>query len=349
MMPTTIFYITKEGYLLSKKIKYLYKEATIVKYKRDIVKQHWNEKGLLIFIMASGIVVRAIAPLLTCKRIDPAILVVDEKGSFVISLLSGHLGGANEYARKLAEYLGAQPVITTASDINKLPAIDLWAKENSLEIENWDLLPSISTKFLNKKKLKIYSEINLCLPSEFIKTTDPKNADLVISNKIAILNNFSRSDLIKSKDKFSQDKLLRTSFGEKEKRKQLILRPKNLVVGIGLNSNTESQEIEKTLKELFRENNLSILSIHCFATLDKKAYERGLLDLAKKYSLEIRSFSPEEINKVENIETSERVFQATGAKAVAEPCAILASKGGNLLIKKQKRGNVTLSIAEIAF
>lgn len=339
-MPATIFYITKEAHTLSKKIKSLYPDATIIKYRKGILNKHWDKNRLLIFIMATGIVVRAIANFIKDKSTDPAVIVVDEKGKFVISLLSGHLGGANEYTKELATFLKAQAVITTGSDINNLTAIDLWAKENNLAIENNELLPHVSTKLINSRKLKVYSEANLKLSTEFIEITDPEDADILITNKINV-ETFKPTSLNSNSIKPSKMK--------RYKKKQLILRPKNLVVGIGLNSNTETEEIDNTVKEILRENNLSFLSIFCLATINKKASEKGLVAFAKKYSLEIKSFTPQEINKVEGIEVSERVFKATGAKAVAEPCALLASQEGRLLLKKQRRGNITLALSEISF
>lgn len=317
-----IFYITDKSLLLAKRIKEKYPDADIIKYKSGILQNKWRNNGLLIFIMAAGIVVRAIAPHIKDKKTDPAVLVIDEEGRFIISLLSGHIGGANQYAHELSEFLDAQAVITTASDINRLTAIDLWAKERNLIIENWEVLPYISTKLLNKRVLKVYDELYIDLPSEFIKTEIIKDADILISNKI-----------------FKENLPVDNS-------KKLILRPKNLFVGIGFNRGTDSKEIEEVVRRVLEEQSLSFLSISCLATLDKKAYEKGLIDFAKEYSIEIRSFTPYDINALEGIEKSEAVFKATGAYAVAEPCAILASNNKNLLIKKQKRGNVTVSVAE---
>lgn len=323
-MSKAVFYITDKSHSLADRIKSIYQDANVIRYESGIIREEWGRNRLLIFIMATGIAVRAIAPFIKDKKTDPAVLVLDEDCRFVISLLSGHLGGANSFATELADSLKAQAVITTASDVNRLTAIDLWAQDNNLAIENWDMVPLISTRLLNNKELKIYAEENLELPAEFIKTETPGNADILITNKI---NPYIQG----SKKAISR---------------QLFCRPKNIVLGIGCNSGTTANEIEAVIREVLQENNLSFLSISCLSTLDKKASEAGLIGFAKKYDLEIKSFTPEDINALEGIEKSEAAFRATGAKAVAEPSAILASSRKSLLVKKQKKGNVTVAAAE---
>ncbi len=318
-MSKSIFYITKKAKSLADRIKSLYSDANIIKYKSGLLPNEWDRNKLFIFIMATGIVVRAIAPLIKDKKTDPAVLVIDDDGNYIISLLSGHLGGANAIAQQLSNFLKAQPVITTASDVNRLTAIDLWSQNNNLIIEDWSLLPHISTKLLDNKHLKVFDESNLQLPAEFKKVNSPEDADLLITNKITL---------------------------HSKNINKLYLRPKNIVLGIGCNSGTTDEEIEKVIKEVLDENNLSFSSVCSIATIVKKASEEGLLAFAKKFGINIDSFTPEEINSITDIEKSEAVFKATGAKAVAEPSAILASCNNKLLIRKQKRGNVTVAAAE---
>jgi len=245
---TAIFYITENGLHLAKRLKGLYPDAQIIKFKAEAIPEFWNKCKNLIFILATGIVVRTIATLIKDKKTDPAVVVLDEKGRFAISLLSGHLGGANAVAKEIADYLSGKAVITTASDVNKL--------------------------------------------------TEP-----------------------------------------------LYLRPRNLIIGIGCNSGTPEDEIENVIKNTLRENNLSFSSIHSIATINEKGNEGGLIAFAQKYGFEIKTFSSEELNRVEGITKSESVFKVTGAYAVAEPSALLASGADKLLIPKQKTGNVTVAVA----
>ncbi|MBI5049472.1 MAG: bifunctional cobalt-precorrin 5A hydrolase/precorrin-3B C(17)-methyltransferase [Nitrospirae bacterium] len=325
---TAIFFITNKGLALAKKLKGLYPDARVLNFKSGNVQQAWNKFGNLIFIMAAGIVVRSIAPTIKNKRTDPAVIVVDEKGRHAISLLSGHLGGANKLAKEIAGCLDGKAVITTASDINNVTSLDLWAKENNLVIDNWDMLPRISTKLLNNGVLKVYvqkSEVEnrksgIKLPEEFLEVNNPICADVLVTNKI-----------FKSQTP--------------NPKSQIYLRPQNLIIGIGCNSGTSEKEIEGTVTSILLENNLSLNSIKAITTLDKKKKEPGLVSFAKKHGIEITSFSTKELNSVQNVSVSLAAQKSLGVNAVSEPAALLASGNKNLLIPKQKIGNVTIAVA----
>jgi len=313
------FYITDNGLKLAVRLKDLYPGINIIKYSDRAVRDFWGTDRSLIFIMAAGIVVRTIAPLVKDKRTDPGVVMMDEKGQFVTSLLSGHLGGANKLASGIAQFLGGRAIISTASDINNMPSLDLWAQEQGLVIEEWGLLPRAGTQLLNSGALKVYAEAPVDLPDVFYKVDDPGIADVCITNKKII---------------------------HPLQREQLYLRPKNLAVGIGCNSGTTAYEIEGLVKKVFDEHNLSLLSVRVLATIDLKAGEPGLIDFAGKSGIKIVTFTPDELNRVQGIEKSETVFKATGAFAVSEAAALIASGAGALIVRKQKAGNVTLAIAE---
>ena len=317
-----ILYITDNGFALARRLNSLYPDAKAFKFKPDTLSKFWGKHKSFIFIMASGIVVRTIAPLIKDKKTDPAVVVLDEKGRFAVSLLSGHLGGANKIAKEIADFLSGQAVITTASDTNNLPAIDLWAKENDLAIENWDTVPEISTRFLNSGELRVYSEVEIKMPEGFLRVDKPSSADVLITNK--------------------QFKIQNSKFKNK-----IYLRPKNLIIGIGCNRGTSADEIEDAAKRVLAEKNFSFLSIHSVATIDIKADEKGLNEFVREYGFPIKTFTANELNSLKGIQKSALVFKATGAYAVAEPTALLASGAGKLLVKKQKIGNVTVAIAEL--
>ncbi len=335
LLSTAIFYITENGLNLAKRLRGLYPEALIEKFNSDVVRELWDEHKNLIFIMAAGIVVRTIAPLIKDKRIDPAVVVLDEAGKYAISLLSGHLGGANESAKEIAEFLKGAAVITTASDVNNLTAIDTWAAKNNLAVEDWDLMQYVATRYINSGALRVYSEIEIALPDEFLRVSDPRFADVLITNK---------KDIYLKQPQCSSGEC---SAGSCRVKEQLYLRPKNLIAGIGCNSNTSADEIEDSVKCVLDESNLSLLSIHSIATIDIKGNEQGLRTFAEKYNLKIKTFTADELNSVEGIEKSDAVFKATGANAVSEPAALLASGASELLVPKQKIGNVTVAVAEL--
>ncbi len=268
--------------------------------------------------MASGIVVRTIAPLLKDKKSDPAVVVLDETGRFAVSLVSGHIGGANERACEIAAYLGGEAVITTASDVNKLPAIDLWALEQQFVIDDWALLPRLGTKLIEQGKLRVYSDMRVTLPPEFLLTEDIGSADLLVTNRLALPGGDG-----------------------------LYVRPKNIVAGVGCNRNTPSAEIEEAVKRALINHNLSFRSLAGIATIDIKAKEPGIIRFCEQYGLPLVSFSPNELNGVPGVLRSDAAFRATGAKAVAEPSALLATGAQGLLVGKQKMGNVTVAVAEI--
>lgn len=277
----------------------------------------WPEYHALIFIMATGIVVRTIAPLIKDKKADPAVVVLDEKGRFAISLLSGHMGKANRLAKKVADFLGGQAVITTASDVNERTALDLWALERGLYVEDWDKLKRLSARIVNGEKIKVFTEgFHYDLPDVFIPVEAPEEAQLIITNRLMPFP-------------------------------ALYLRPRNLVLGIGCNRGTKAEEIGKVVEDVFGEWGFSPNSIRNVATVDKKKDEAGILCFAERYSLDIKFFSKEELNRVKGISGSEASMRAIGAQAVAEPAAILSARS-SLLIPKQKRGNVTLAVASFS-
>ncbi len=316
-----IIYLTLGGAKLAERLRELLPQARQEKFSRNLILDLWRESSALIFIMASGIVVRTIANLIENKKTDPAVIVLDEKGKFAISLLGGHLGGANKLARKIAAFLQGEAVITTASDVNNLTALDIWARDNRLVIEDWGLVPRISGRLLKQHMLEVYTEIAIDWPDDFIATNKPKDADLVITYKKGL-----------------------PGIAQAGKA-QLFLRPRNLIAGIGCNSNTPAEEIEAAVMATLDRYNLSFLSLDAIATVDKKAAEPGILAMAEKYSLPILAYSIAELNGVKSVKASKAALSALGVNAVAEPAALLATGAEELLVSKQKIGNVTVALA----
>jgi cobalt-precorrin 5A hydrolase len=266
--------------------------------------------------MATGIVVRAIAPLLQGKEHDPCVVVLDEKGRHAVSLLSGHLGGGNDLAHQVANLLGGEAVITTASDTLGLAALDLWARGQDLVCESKEGLTQASARLVNTGSLRIFSEVAIAsLPQGLVPVTGPELADIVVSSRIA-------------------------DYGP-----AVVFRPKNLVVGVGCNRGTPVMELRQACEELFAEQNLSQLSIRNLASIDLKNDEEGLLAFAEEQGWRLEFFAKEELNRVENIAVSEAALRNVGAIGVAEPAALLSAQSNDLLVGKRKWHNVTMAVA----
>lgn len=293
----------------------------------DCVKQNFFKFEGHIFFAATGIVVRAIAPLIKSKTNDPAIVVVDPEGSFAISLLSGHLGGANALARQVAHILGGQAVITTATDNAEKPGLDILADLAGMKIENISALPRISRAILEDEPVPVYDPENWLWPE---------------------LENWPH--LFKQVDQITDEHagrhLVWVGFeAAATDENWLVLRPPCLTVGLGCNRGTSADEIDTLLEESFRSAQLSPASIRALATVDIKQDEDGLLDLAKNRGVEIIFFTPEELNKIKVPNPSQTVKDIIGASSICEAAAILAAQNGRLILEKQKSQNATMAVA----
>lgn len=287
----------------------------------------WAHYDGLICIMAAGIVVRAIAPLCRDKKVDPCVLVLDEKGQFVISLLSGHLGGGNELARKVAAITGGTAVITTASDVTGHTALDLWAAENNLRVQNPQRLAGVSAKLVNEGEVSFFSTLKCGrLPADFKVVDEQALADIILS--------YGAIDPV-------------------EHPGALVLCPCNLYLGMGCNRGAKAVDFELAVTELCAQYRLDRRAIAGIASIDLKADEAGLLQFAHENNLPLRFYTAEELNRVEGVSHSAAVMAATGAKGVAEPAAMLAAGDGSisgqlgqLIVRKIKWKDVTAAVAE---
>ena len=286
-----------------------------------------------IFIMATGIVVRMIAPFIQNKTQDPAVVVVDDRGRHAISLLAGHLGGANGLTRKVAAMIHADPVISTATDVNAKPAIDVLAKERKLFIENPPNIKTVNMALLTDRPICVH--------------------DPLAALRDDIPNAVAADEEGLSKWEANRDGAAAIYVGDRQldlAANVLILRPATLVAGIGCNRRTSSKEIAALLHETFRKFRLAELSLARIATVDLKADEAGLVELANTLKVPIDFFSRKALNRVEGVQTpSARVQKHIGVRSVCEAAAILASQMGPLIVPKQTAPNVTVAIARKAF
>ena len=264
-----------------------------------------------IFIMATGIVIRKIASLIKSKDVDPAVVVIDEGMNFVISLLSGHLGGANDLTQNLHEIFGLVPIITTSSDVTGKIAVDTLSQKLKCNLKSLEDAKKVTSLIVDGKNVELSLPKNIC-------NENPEGV-MVISNK--------------------------------ENLEIVHLYPENLVIGIGSRRGIEKEKVYEFLIETLEKHNLSLKSIKHFATVDLKADEKGIVETARELGKELKIVSREEILTVEDMfHGSEFVKKEIGVKAVSEPCAYLtSSKDGKFIEIKAKKDGMTISIYEERF
>ncbi len=341
---TAIFALTQKGAELAARISAKIPDSvcfcnyrcalpgmTLFRKITEVFPSAWREYGSIICIMGCGIAVRMVSPLLEDKIVDPAVVVIDQDGRFAISLVSGHIGGANDLARKVAPITGGQPVITTASDLQDKPAIDLAAMRAGLKIENRGILSRIAAAILDEEPLWIFDQDEILL-----KHLPADHGFKVVS---------SGRDL----------GALRAGLGIWVSElvvppgvKCLKLRPLNLVIGVGCNRGTSSEEIIGFVSKKLKENGLTPISIRNFASLDIKSDEPGLIDAALAFGRSIQFCQLKDIEGIPVPSPSETVARHIGAVSVCEASALWSARTQQLLVPKRKLGNCTLAIAKVS-
>ncbi len=347
-----IIAITKNGINIAKNLKAKFPSWEVFapsKFSSGDSKINWFEDstttkigvlfqnyGALVCIFSLGAVIRLVAPHMKDKKIDPAVIVIDDTGKFVISTLSGHLGGANKLAEDIAELIGATPVITTAADVNKTIAVDLVGKEFEWQIDDDSTVTKISAFMVNEEKIGVFQdagEKNWWLPKKEL----PKNVHMYSS-----MDEMTRSDckgfLIIS-DKMIQDKKLLE--------RAVVYRPKTLVVGVGLHWDTSHDTIKEGLEFSLSKFKLSHKSVARFSSIKKEAQVAGLRELAQSMNVPVDYYEKQELAGVAIPNPSEVVQNFEGTPSVSEASAIKSS-GGTLVVEKQKfPPNLTIAVSRI--
>jgi cobalt-precorrin 5A hydrolase len=283
-------------------------------------------------------VIRLIAPFLGNKQYDPAVIVIDDKANFIISALSGHLGGANTLAAELSTFFeGSTAVITTAADVNQTIAVDLLGRNLGWMIDGLDTVTYVSACMVNEMPVGLYQDSgernwwpkkglprNVAPLSELVELKSKKfNAGLVITDRILTDNEILS--------------------------KSVVYRPKSLVVGVGMHWNTTKETIESAVSQVFKDNRLSIKCIRNLATIDNKLHCNGLVDFSRSYQIPIESFDDVQLSRMNVPSPSELVGRFQGTKSVSEAAALLSSKGVLVVPKLKFPPDLTLSIARLEF
>ena len=283
----------------------------------------WAEEGFreadaLIFCCASGIAVRAIAPWVKDKTTDPAVIVTDDQGQFIIPLLSGHLGGANELAVLIAQALQGTPVLTTATDVHGVFAVDVFAKKNHLKIESMRLAKAVSAALLAGEPVGFRSDLPWTgpLPKGLLEGDAPLGI------------------------------WISASTGESLYPKTLKLTPRRYAAGIGCRRGKPCEELAAFLQKQLAVCGISEGELRCVASIDLKKDELGLIELCEKLEIPFQTYTAEELLAVPGEFTaSEFVKTQTGVDSVCERAAVKAS-GGTLIAKKTAANGMTFALAE---
>ena len=276
-----------------------------------LLEKTFNKYDLHIFVAATGAVVRIIDGKFKSKDTDPAVITVDDHANFVISLLSGHLGGANEECEKIAQGIDAIPVITTASDVGGKIAVDTFSQKIKAKLEDLEGAKRVTSLIVNGEKVSLH------LPKNIVSHDENSAGAIIVSNR----KNIEISKII----------------------------PQNIFIGIGCKRGVSKEHIIEKLKYAMDKQNLELSAIKMAASAWVKSDEIGLLEAMKELDIPIKFFEKEEILKLEDLieEKSEYVKKTIGVYGVSEPCAFLASSGkGAFLAKKIKLDGMTLSIFE---
>ena len=277
----------------------------------ETIADTFNKYSVHIFIMATGIVIRMIDGKLKSKDVDPAVLVIDEEANFVISLLSGHLGGANNECERVAAAVNALPVITTATDVSGKIAVDMISKKIKGKLADLKAAGRVTSLIVNEEKISLH------LPKNIVDVNESSSGAIIISNRKTI----------------EVSKVI----------------PQNIILGIGCRRGVSKEKIIEKINYVMDKQNLEMSSIRKIASAWVKSDETGLLEAVEELKIPVEFISKEDILTVEHLveEKSEFVKNEIGVYGVSEPCAYLASnKRGEFLVKKIKLEGITISIFE---
>jgi len=289
----------------------------------DLISATFNAFEGHIFVAAAGIAVRCLAPHLQSKETDPAVVCLDQKGQYAVSLLSGHLGGANELAARCARAVGGQPVITTATDTAGVLSVDMLAESKGLVIGNIDTIKVVNMALLEGQPVQLHD------PQDWLGLAWDSNVITVAGV-----------------DDWDAEKPgIWVSWHSDAPEGSLALYPKVLHMGIGCRRDISVYEILDHIGTVFKERQLALESVASVGSVEAKRNEEGLLDAAEQLGVEPVFYSTAQLAAVDVPTPSDRVQAHMGVPSVAEASALLASHGGKLIVQKEKTEAVTMAVA----
>lgn len=305
----------------------------------ELVERLFSSYDGLLFIMATGIVVRVIAPYVRDKRFDPAVVVMDEKGQYAISLLSGHIGGANELTQMIAGAVQAAPVITTATDVNHKPAADILAVKLDLAIEPFDQLKVINAAIVNGDRVAFFIDHSLANRARYIQRATEMGIPLIDTSELNQTNKYDAAVIISDKELYIT-------------KPHLYLRPATLAIGLGCRKGTSSAEIFTAIGDACKKIGRSAKSIAVIGSTVAKQEEIGLLAAVQQLLVPVEFFTNDQLQKAIDqyqLSTSAFVQKQIGVGNVCEAAALMGGQGEALILPKTTYKNVAIAIAEVRY
>ncbi|HIV35197.1 MAG TPA: cobalt-precorrin 5A hydrolase [Candidatus Blautia intestinigallinarum] len=313
-----------QGWQVENVSKSVYLPTSVQGSLREWTGRQFEECEAVIFIGACGIAVRSVAPFVKSKKTDPAVLVIDECQTFVISLLSGHLGGANDLAREAAKFLGAAAVVTTATDLHGRFAVDVFAKKNGCEIFPMTAAKAFSAALLAGETVGFYSDFPWTgeLPKGFVLVNSQEQRE----NPAVGMALTVRRDC----EPFAQT---------------VRVVPKAVTVGLGCRKGTKEEAIDRLVLEALDENGIWPQALWKAASVDLKKEEAGIHSWCHRRGIPFETYPAEALLKVPGEFTaSEFVRKTTGVENVCERSAVLAGGDGRLIQRKKAGDGVTCAL-----
>ncbi|WP_413165255.1 precorrin-3B C(17)-methyltransferase [Capilliphycus salinus ALCB114379] len=287
---------------------------------REFLAEQWSSHRAIIFCLALGAVVRLISPLLQHKSSDPAVIVVDETGQFVISVCSGHIGGADQLAQLVARQLGATPILTGSANADQLPGIDILGVPFGWKRGTGDWT-GVSAAIARQQTVEVLQSAGSTLWQQHLPENHPFNFTSVAAPQAKIWIGPKQQQF---STEISTDRLPQVQW-----------HPRVLWVGVGCERNTPKALIERAILEVLQAHQLAEEAVAGIATLDLKADESGLVALCQERNWPLRTFGAEVLGRVTVPTPSEVVRQEVGTPSVAEAAALQAAGVQELLVSKQ--------------
>ena len=344
---------------------------------RPVIRQVWDEFEAVVLFLPVGAAVRLAAPLLSDKRTDPALVCVDDAGRFAVSVVSGHLGGADALAQRVAAELGAEAVITSGSHATQTIAVDLLGREFGWKVEAASTsVTRASAAVVNREPVAVYQNAG---ETGWWPPDEPLPDNIRRYESLQELGDSGCAAALIITDEADPFRSVGTTLADALPGTQVVLyRPRSLVAGMGCRRGVPADELELLLTETFRANNLSLNSLDVIATATIKRDEPGLLALAEKFGASFLCYEPDELNhvfgcgdtlsvddtnpsaacgtpppatsaRVGELNPSINARRLVGVWGVAEPAALLATGASRLLVPKQKAARATLAVARRQF